>query len=349
MYTREFQTPRSSPVENGFPLSGTWKDAFSQIDLMEIHHPYNIPLPKWFLRSRIRQWQSFFMQDERFFLHALLFDARLFSIIQIVLYDKKAAPKEKRLHKIRRLLLGDRKLQLPKSLANAYVDSKSGNLSFRIHEWLDAKNIRMDLSVESLFTAHLKYMLPRQQVTPLVVSLLFSQRRSMTVYKAMSELRGDVSYKGAYYSLDPKKASGIFCDYKGLFPYTMSGAWATSMGFDESGKRIGFSLADTQTKEAYSNNENALWIDGTLCPLPPVRITRSEATGNIWVIQDTEGMVDLTFSEEETLKDSFHALFVDAVYYSPLGFFNGMLINSKEERFPIRKMWGICELLSLRV
>jgi len=67
-------------------------------------------------------------------------------------------------------------------------------------------------------------------------------------------------------------------------------------GFDEENRRFGFHIAENQTRDTNKNNENALWVNGKLTPLPPVRITMPDGINADWVIQDVEGMVDLKFT-----------------------------------------------------
>ena len=89
MYTREIQVPRDSPIENGIPLTGTWNKAFAQVDFLGVHKPYPWPLPRWLKDYRIKEWESFSVQDEHFFLEALLGNFKLFQLAQVFLYNKE--------------------------------------------------------------------------------------------------------------------------------------------------------------------------------------------------------------------------------------------------------------------
>ena len=66
MYTREIQAPRATPIENGIPLTGTWDKAFAQVNLLDIQKPYRYPLPRWVRNDRIKEWEGFSVQNERF-------------------------------------------------------------------------------------------------------------------------------------------------------------------------------------------------------------------------------------------------------------------------------------------
>ncbi|GHU98215.1 hypothetical protein FACS189483_05940 [Spirochaetia bacterium] len=349
MYTREIQEPRSSPIENGRPLPGTWTRSFDEVDLLAIQRPFRSPLPWWLRDYRIKEWESFVIQDDQYYLGAILINIKYYCAAQVFLYDK-TTKEQMRFRKI----LPFNGWRLPRGLSNASVDSRSYGFVFRIHDWLDANTIRVDFNIEAIrtrpsFTAHLTYDLAKEGLTPMAVSLLFSEQRSMYAYKTLAPVRGDMVFGGKHISLDPEKTTGLFCDFKGFFPYRMKSQWCTGSGFDDQGRRIGFSIAENQTRETYKNNENALWVDGELTPLPPVRITQPRDSESGWVIQDVEGMVDLTFTPQAPVRSAANIIITRAEYETPLGVYNGMLLNARGESIPVRNMWGLGEKLILRV
>jgi hypothetical protein len=243
---------------------------------------------------------------------------------------------------------------LPKSLKNSSASSRSWGYFFRIHSWLDASTIKLDLDIEATrkrpsFTAHAEFDLNKEHTVPMAVSLLFSERRSMYAYKTMAQVQGDMVFGGRHLHLDPSKTLGIFCDYKGYYPFPMHSQGCSAVGFDSKNRRIGFSLSENQAKESYKNNENALWIDGKLTPLPPVKITRTNEAESEWIIQDMEGMVDLVFTTKEPIKFVLNLFLPLSYYESPLGYFNGVVVSSEGEEIPLRNMWGTAEKFFLRV
>jgi hypothetical protein len=118
---------------------------------------------------------------------------------------------------------------------------------------------------------------------------------------------------------------------------------------EDNNRRIAFNIAENQARETYKNNENALWVDGELTPLPPVRITMPQGVETDWVIQDVEGMVDLTFTPVEPVRTAVDLILTKAEYDTPLGYYNGMLVTAKGDQIPVRNMWGLGEKLYIRV
>jgi hypothetical protein len=337
-----------TPIENGIPLQGTWTRAFDEVDLLDIQRPYPFPLPRSLRDVRIKEWESFVIQNDQFFLEAYLANVKYYGIAQVCLYDIEHK-EHLRFSKI--VPFGG--WHLPKNLWNSSINSHSYGFFFRIHDWLYADTIKVDLDIEATrkrpsFTAHIEYDLGRGD-TPIAVNMLFSERRCAYAFKACSAVRGDMVFGGQHIYLDPGKTTGIFRDYKGFYPYRMRSSWCTACGVDGENRRYGFSLGETAARENYKHNENALWLDGRLIPLPPVRITMPNGLESDWVIQDVEGMVDLTFTPQEQSRSAFNWILTSWEYNTPLGYYNGMLVNNEGEQIPVRNLWGLGEKLYLRV
>jgi hypothetical protein len=199
------------------------------------------------------------------------------------------------------------------------------------------------------FTAHITFDLAEGKPTPMAVSLLFSEQRNMYAYKTISAVKGDIVSGGQHIHFSPDKTSGLFCDFKGYYPRRTYSTWCSALGFDSENRRFGFAFGENQTREPYRNNENALWIDGKLTPMPPVKITRNIKGEKDWVIQDMEGMVDLVFNPKEPERSIRKSVFSTFDYENPLGCFNGLLVDAAGKELPVRNAWGIGEKLFLRV
>jgi hypothetical protein len=349
MYSRDLQAPRPSPVERGEPVAGTWDRPFDSVDLLEVSRPFSSPLPKGLRDLRIKEWQSFQIQDDRYYLTAFLINVKLYRMAQVTLWDKETKEKLE-FHKT--LPFGAWKF--PHSLSNSAITSRSYGFYFRIHNWLEADLMELDLDIEATrkrpsFTAHIELDMRSSVATPLVACLPFSDRRCMYVYKNLAPVRGDLVFGGRHITLSQKSACGIVSDYKGFFPYRVQNAWTTGFGFDAAGRRFGFSIVENQVKDSFRNNENALWLDGRMNPLPPVRITQPNGLEKDWVIQDLEGMVDLTFTPREPNNYLFNLLATRFDYHAPFGVFNGMVMTSEGEKISVRNLWGFGEKLYLRV
>ena len=349
MYTREILSPRASPIEDGNPVIGTWNSAFEKVDLQEIKKPYKFPIPRWAKDWRIKEWQCFSANNDFFLLEAIFCNVKLYRMAQVLLYDKVNEQK----FLFRKIKPGTG-WRLPVSLANSSVDSRSSQFFFRIHNWLDADTVKLDINIEPKrkqppLTVHLSYKINSQDVTPMAASLCLSERKIIYAYKAFAPVSGDIVFDGKRVHLKHENSSGVFFDCKGFFPYRMNTTFCSAAGFDEENRRFGFHIAENQARETNKNNENALWVNGKLTPLPPVLITMPKGKDNDWIIQDLEGMVDLTFTPKVANKSGAKLLITNVDFNAPLGYYNGVLVNSDGEKIQIKNLFGLGEKLYLRV
>jgi hypothetical protein len=349
MYTREIQAPRDSPIENGVPLTGTWNKAFAQIDLLSIHRPYSWPIPRWLRNYRVKEWENFSVQDKHFYLEALLGNFKLFQVAQVFLYDKET----KKSYIFNKIIAGN-SWRMPNNLHNASVECRASGFFFRIHTWLNAKTIKLDLDIaatkkQPALTVHLAYSMGSSDTTPVAVSLSFSERRNMYAFKSLSAVRGDIVLGDRHVTLNQARCMGLFCDYKGFFPYRIKGIFCEGMGFDEEGRRYGFHIVENQARDTRKNNENALWVNGKFTPLPPVKITMPDDPESDWVIQDLDGMVDLVFSPKENKRFISNFLISRGDFFVQMGYYNGMLVSNENKQIHVRNQWGTGEKLYLRV
>jgi len=336
-------------IENGKPLTGTWDKAFTHVDLLNIRRPYSWPLPRWLRDYRIKEWESFSVQDDHFLLEAFLANFKLYQTVHVFLYIKDTGEN----YVFRKLLPGG-SWKLPSKLAHSSVECRSSRFYFRIHTWLYANKVTLDMDIaatkkQPAFTAHLAFNMSSRSHTPLAVSLSFNERRNMYVYKALTDVRGDIVLGEQHFSLNSVRCTGIFRDYKGFFPYRMKGVFCGGMGFDGEDRRYGFHIVENQARENQKNNENAMWVNGDLTPLPPVRITMPNELESDWVIQDIDGMVDLLFTPKKTYRFGANLLATNYDFFVAFGYYNGMLVNAKGEQIQIRNQWGVGEKLYLRV
>jgi hypothetical protein len=354
MYIREIMPPQDSPIVDGKPVYGTWNRAFKEVNLTKIKQPFRFKIPVWAKYCRIKEWEQFIVQDDNISLEAILCNVKLYRMVQVLLFNKK----ESKLFDFRKILPGvgrhNSGWRLSQSLANSSLDHHSSRFFFRIHNWLDADTIRLDLDISATkrnpsLTTHLAFNMSRRDSAPMAVSLDINALRNMYAFKSLAPVRGDLVFDGQRIKLKQNVCSGIFCDYKGYYPYRMHMTTCSGMGFDTENRRFGFHIAENQTKETYKNNENALWVNDCLTPLPPVRITMPQGPDSEWIIQDVEGMVDLTFSPKEPNRSEAALLFTSVVFNAYMGYFNGMLVSAQGEQIQVRNVFGMGEKLYLRV
>jgi hypothetical protein len=186
-----------------------------------------------------------------------------------------------------------------------------------------------------------------QKATPIVANLLITENRPMYIFKHFAGVEGSVIWGDTEIVLNKESTNGLFQDCKGFIPYRAQYINCRGSCFDAKGRRFGFSLGERITKKLNVNNENALWLEGALTPLPPVRITEGE-TGQ-WVIQDLEGMIDLNFKQLEDTHKQLDLFLINMEHRNPAGLFNGMLITHDGEKLPVRNVPGTVEYFNFKL
>jgi hypothetical protein len=347
MYSRVLLPQQASPIENGIPMQGTWTTAFEKIDLLDIKKPYPLPLPRSVLNLRVKEWQSFTIQNDDVCLFSSIANFKFISFVEVFLLDKSSGESFK-LFRVFPLSYW----RMPVSLHNSYTGIDTADFSFRIHNWLDFKSIKLDLNIGSnfnrnAFTAQLEFDLDIKKVTPMSVNLLLNNTKCYYTYKGISAIRGRIVWGNRRIFLHRASSIGLFRDHKGYLPYVTHTTSCSGFGFDSKQRIFGFSLAENQAREPNKNNENALWLEGVLTPLPPVRIT--QIPDGEWNIQDLEGMVDLTFKPIQDMENTFGIILFNIEHQIPIGMINGMLQTKDGEKLQIRNLWGFAEKFNFRL
>ena len=308
---------------------------------MTVARPYHIPFPAWILDFRLKEWQAFTVQNNDILMEVVIANMKFFCFTEIVFWNKNS--KEK-MHVFKTRPFSA--WRMPQSLNDTVVDGDCGGFSFCIHNCLDSRKVTLKLSIDSaierpLFKADLEFDLDLKKSTPLAVNLFIAENRSMYIFKNFSGIEGSIVWGDAAITLSGESAGALFRDCKGFLPYRSNYINCRAFGFDGDRRHFGFSLGENITRKLNVNNENALWLNGTLTPLPPVRIT--EAMYGEFVIQDIEGMIDLNFKLSEDTNTQMDLFLISMERRCSIGIFNGMLMTEKAEKLSVRNVMGILE------
>ena len=96
-------------------------------------------------------------------------------------------------------------------------------------------------------------------------------------------------------------------------------------------------------------NENVLFVDGELTPLPPVKITFPFGIKGKWIIQDTENMVDLSFTPISDHSRIVSFMVLRAQKHIMYGTFEGMLKTKDGREIPLKDFSGMVRKQLMRL
>ncbi|MBN1374935.1 MAG: DUF2804 domain-containing protein [Dehalococcoidia bacterium] len=340
---RELLAAPDSLVEDGQFHFGTFKNQFRQVNPLDAKIPLGCWLPRPLLAFRLKEWQAFQMGNDRWFVLAVLYNAKVSALAQFVAYD--------RLNKRRYIfekILPSWKVKVPDNIWSAsqlYRDRQSlieivshlGKGRFYINVKVDGN------SVSPAMEAHFEAFHDDGQVGPVVVSIPFGRNRGMYSHKCLMPMQGSMHIGDERAVFLRSRSFAVIDDHKGFYPYVMKYDWLTAAAYDEQKRLIGFNLTDNQSLDPEKYNENCLWINGKLDLLPAVKFTRSHGDEGDWAVRDSYGMVDLVFKPEVMGEINMNMLALKVRYRGPFGYCNGTITAASGERVEINDYFGMGE------
>ncbi len=332
-----------SVVSKGRFNVGCYNEPIRKVNMLDAH--IKVPLFKSF---QLREWQAFQILTPGHFFFVALYDTKKINLVQFIHYDLQNNIKNRFERKV---LSTD--LHLPNGLFKTSAWYRSADCYIRVDHDVDGKRLTMEVDIRQSkkFPAVYAHFLALHDVDayePMVVVLPFSDNQAMYSHKCLMPVEGEVMMGIDSFRLHHSQSNLILDDHKGYYPYITKYDWVTGFGFTENDERMGFNLTDNQVKDQQQHNENALWLDGKLHLLPPVKFSRPQGPKGPWLIKDMQGSVDLTFSPITHTSLKMNLLVLRTKYEGPYGYFNGFLKREDGQKLEIRNIFGVGEDFYLR-
>jgi len=336
-------------VADGAFAFGRYGTPFGRANMLDVHRPYHYPIPRPVKNWRLKEWQAYQFGNERWFFFASLYNAKVLSLVFFVAYDRE----QKRKYQIRRILPGSIfRFSETLSGSSVYYRGAHNYLESRC-DYGDGKIqltvVRGSRSLGQRFSGRFTFDCGSKVASPSAVCLPLGLNRAMYTAKILMPMEGEFSLAGESHKFEGPASMGLFDDHKAYYPYKLRYDWAAGFGADAKGRRVGFNLAQNpHVREAARNNENCVWINNRVWPLPPVVMTRPQGDMGEWVIQDTEGMVDLVFLPETPNVLRLNLGLVESDFAGPLGSFRGFVKAGDGTKIDAELLYGAGERMDLR-
>ncbi len=342
-------------MSNGKPVFGTFAGFPQRLDIRGVEAPFGIALPHLFSNFRIKSTLMFLFNLGPYIGTVDFFDLKVFGYAEVTLWEKKSGRKY-----AYRELMGPRRRFIPHHLDAGYCASFSKRRYIRI-SW-DHSRDKLSLifnlagdsarpAVTGACIAH--YSSPWQcEMTTSVPSP--TKRRLSASYTAATQIHGSITLGATKRSkastMEDTDGQAVFAINRNYYNFLSEAEFVTAAGV-VNGKLISFSIHTTPEDAVDSDaiNPNLLFVDGACTPLPPVLITHPFGLADKWVIQDTENMVDLTFTPaSDHFRDmSFFVVHIRA--HTVFGRFEGSLKTKTGDDIPIHAFEGIAKQQLLRL
>lgn len=350
MYTREFSQPPENIVHNGKAEFGSYNDVSPKIDIRGMRAPYaGIPLPSFLSNLRIKSRLTYIFSLENFIGLASFIDFKAVGLGEICMFNKKTGKKY-----VYHTIMSPRRRFIPvtttRGICACYRKSRFIKISWgRKHQHhalsfkLKGDNARPNVEGYVYSPMQDNMHCDLEFVTPSP-----SSSRCFATWLSTMHIKGQISIN--------KELSD---DSTGLALMNLSRAYykmhsnyniATGIGSCK-GKEIIFNISTTNMDAADSDtyNNNALIIDGEETLLPPVYMTHPFGISNQWIIQDTENMVDLTFTPSSVNSRVLNLIVLRTSYKTMYGTFEGVLLTKDGTKVSLKGFPGIIQKGMLRL
>lgn len=354
VYSRKVTEPPARLINNGRPVFGTFNDVPPRLDIRGVVEPFGVlPLPTFITDLRIRSSLLFVFNTDDYIGTVDFFDARLFGHVEVVLWDKKDNRKL-----AYRSIIGPRRRLIPKQTSAGVCISFNKRRYIRV-KWdvsqkclsliLNLKGDSIRPNVYAALSADLN------EKSGCVSSVLPApiMRRCRAMWIRTAPLTGSITLKESNQSVVSKhdeKGFAFFEIKKAYYKLRTKKISAISSG--QIGERqISFNITSTSLRavDADSYNENVFFCDEQLTPLPPVTITYPFGLKGKWIIQDTENMVDLSFSPISSHSRTISILILRTQSHSIYGTFDGVIQTKDGEHITVKDFPGIVRKQLMRL
>lgn len=357
MYSRVSTPPPEKIVRNGKIKFGTFFPVPQRIDIRGVIAPFaGLPLPSLITNFRIRSRIIYMFSVGTFIGFVEIFDGKIFALADVILWNRETG-KKYFYHTFMTARLRFVPVNTDKGLFSSFKHSKQIRIM-----WDREKNkiiLTLKIKGDSVYPGiagfvHSAFEDASFQEFTMVTPAPVTSRCSAT-WVINSASHGSLSIaptkSQSPISVTDNSALSCFVLNRMFYKFFHSHLKATcGIGmFGE--KKLIFRFVNTSFDAIDSNNynENFLTIDGKTTLMPPVVITHSLGISKKWVIQDTENMVDLTFTPVSVSKRSMHLIFFYTLYNTIYGTFDGVLMNSDGEKITVKDFPGIATSNMMRL
>ena len=355
MYTRPVCDSPEHLIQNGKPLFGTYSGHPQKLDIRGVKYPYgSFPMPTFVTNLRIKSRLSYFFSAGEYVGCLDIVDAKVIGFAEVCFWNTTTKQRF-----VYRSLMGLRKRLVPHKLTTAatvcYRKSRYIRINWdREHDKLSLivtlKGDRHRPSVTIAFLSHFSAA-PKSEL--LCVTPSPTMRRCGASYQLALPLHGTITVQNEKEAPVIQDSDGfLFFEINRVYMrFRSQGEFLTAFGTSEEGHnmqvRIAATSQDAVDPDKY--NTNVLFCDGKPTPLPPVVITHPYGILDQWIIQDTEGMIDLTFTPVSDNLNKISIIVLRTHYHTIYGTLEGVLKDSDGNKITLKATPGLIKKYLIRL
>jgi Domain of unknown function (DUF2804), C-terminal/Domain of unknown function (DUF2804), N-terminal len=345
-YTRKVSEPPHEQVTNGRCNMGTFNGPIILINPLDTEKPLGFSVPRFMKYLRLKEWEAFQIANEDWFICLAVYNSKAVGVAIVMAYNKN---EDRMYHYEKKVPFWQ--LNVPRGLHNSHCYYHSRNFNIDIYNKLqenravvefNMRNFKKLPDCKAAFTGF-------HETEPIVIVQPFAENRPLYSHKALMPAEGSLTMGNTKTQFARTSSAMVIDDHKGYYPYVMKYDWVTTLGYDTDGRLAGFNLTDNQIQNHEKYNENCLWLDGKMHPLPPIKVNRPSGVMHTWEIQDNYGRVKLFFTPLKDVPVYLNLLIIASRYHGPIGGFEGYIVNSDGEKISFDGFVGMGEQKYIRM
>ena len=342
MYSRSFDEPPRKLVEGGKAHFGTYTDVSPRFDIKGMRAPYaGIPLPSVISNIRIKSRLNYYFTIDKYTGLVEFFDFKFLGLAEVCFWNKETGKKY-----VYHSIMPTRRRFIPKNTERGICASyrKSRYIKISWEKQRLSKAMRFHLKhnsawpdsegwFHSLREDNMKQDLSFVNPAP-------AASRCNALWFSSMKINGHLAVKGE----EADNSSGFAAMVMNRF-YTKTLSRASricGMG-NSGGKDIVFYIEETSYDAADPDkyNANILICNGVNTALPSVIATHPFGLNKKWIIQDTESMVDLTFTPASLYRRALNLIALRSSYSHIYGTFEGVLLDKDGNKITLKDFPGM--------
>ncbi len=329
-YSREVSAAPAEIATNGRCNMGTFNQAIKNVNMLDVEKPLGTEVPQGLKFMRLKEWQAFQISNDEWFICLAVYNTKSIGLATVMAFDRN----QQKMYRYERKVPFNL-LKVPSGLADSRCYYHGADFRIDIHNNLDDGKFRVSFQADNFaglpdlrasFTGY-------HETEPIVIVQPFDDNRPLYSHKALMPCEGMLELSDGRKSFFERgTGSMIIDDHKGYYPYTMAYDWVTGLGYDHKGRLAGFNTTDNQIQNHMKYNENCLWLDGQMYPLPPISIRRNTGVEGIWEVSDDFGRVRIFFKPLYDCKVKINAGIIKTDYHGPTGVLEGWIKTPDGEK-----------------
>ena len=325
---------------------GTFNGLIENVNPLDAEKPLGFVSPRVFNYMRLKEWEALQISNDEWFICLAVYNTKSIGIAIVMAYHKSM---DRMYHYERKVPFWQ--LKVPSGLSDSHCYYHSRNFNIDIHNKLKNGRIIVDFNMKNFqgLPDCMASLTGYHETEPIVIVQPFAENRPLYSHKALMPAEGSLRIDSSTIEFPRDSSCMIIDDHKGYYPYVMKYDWVTALGYDEKGRLIGFNLTDNQVRNHEKYNENCLWLDGKMYPLPPITIARPSGVDQTWEIKDNYGMVSLYFTPLVDTPVYLNLVFMETRYHGPTGRFEGYIVDPEGNRIFFDGFIGMGEKKYIRM